>query len=196
MFLGLWYFCIFFHAVFCFFKNLFIHFLNMTWPSIKFDLPAIVWGLNIDKAAFHEISNLRNLWQIVFAPIGGQQNFFQRPAAKHLSSTSAWYCIGGCLYNMYCTLCFVFVVFIVLLYYCIVFIVLLQMLHCVWYGMLLTIFVIYWRISVKFYRTVKTDQSEASHWTWLFFLYFYRFNKLQISTDNVYAHCGGGCKKL
>ena len=40
-------------------------------------------NLTIDTAAFREISNLRNSWQIVFAPIGPGPNFFKSAAPKH-----------------------------------------------------------------------------------------------------------------
>ena len=56
-------------------------FMNVDWPAILCEM----WKPHHcnDTAAFREISNLRNSWQIVFAPIGPGPNFFKSAAPKH-----------------------------------------------------------------------------------------------------------------
>ena len=90
--------------------NLVFSIVCILYPSSVFELCLVSWGfdpefspqgldflwmltdlrscvrcenLTIDTAAFREISNLRNSWQIVFAPIGPGPNFFKSAAPKH-----------------------------------------------------------------------------------------------------------------
>ena len=73
--------------------------------------------LNSDTAPFHEISNLRNFWQIVFGPIGGKPNFLQH-AAKHVFSANlllhclafekrSIFVIEFVFFHVWCGICFV-----------------------------------------------------------------------------------------